>query len=116
MVLDAYQRRPEAIEFASGTLADHIRLGALSLLFPNLIIGPIAYVSELGGQLKRGSFGILRKSDLEVGLMIATIGLAKKLLIADPIDTWTVLPLFDAVAPEPRQVDRGDNRHVGLLR
>jgi alginate O-acetyltransferase complex protein AlgI len=97
MVLDAYQKRPETMEFASGKLADHIRLGALSLMFPNLIIGPIAYVSELGGQLNRSSFGILRKSDLEVGIMIATIGLAKKVLIADPMDTWAVLPLFDAV-------------------
>ncbi len=97
MVFDAYQKGPETTDFSGGTFSDHLRLGAFSLMFPNLIIGPIAYISELGGQLKRDTFGTLRKADLEVGLIIMTIGLAKKILLADPLDTYVVIPLFDAV-------------------
>jgi alginate O-acetyltransferase complex protein AlgI len=97
MLFDAYQKRPETTEFAAATLSDHLRLGAFSLTFPNLIIGPIAYVSEVGTQLKQSTFGKLRRADLEIGLIMVTIGLAKKMLFADPLDTYVVVPIFGAI-------------------
>jgi alginate O-acetyltransferase complex protein AlgI len=96
MLFDAYQKRPETTEFSAGTLSDHLRLGAFSLMFPNLLIGPIAYISEIGTQLNRSTFGKLRLADFEVGLTIVAFGLAKKILIADPLDAYVVVPIFGA--------------------
>ena len=94
MMFDAYQKRPEAIEFSAGTLSDHLRLGAFSLMFPNLLIGPIAYISEIGRQLKSSTFGKLRIADFEIALTMIVMGLAKKILFAEPLDAFVVTPIF----------------------
>jgi D-alanyl-lipoteichoic acid acyltransferase DltB (MBOAT superfamily) len=67
-------------------------------MFPNLVIGPIAYLSEIGPQLKRSTFGELRKGDVSIALTIIVVGLAKKILIADPLDAYVVAKLFGAVS------------------
>ncbi len=97
LLFDAYQKRPEAIEFARRTTSDQIRLGAFNLMFPNIVIGPIAYLSELAPQLQRSTFGRLNIADLRTGLIIMTIGLAKKILLADPLNSFAVVPIFRAV-------------------
>lgn len=98
MVCDAYQRRPEILEAAGSDIRSQLRLGAFSMMFPNLVIGPIAYVSEIVGQLSRGTFGRIRQADIKIGLTIMIIGFAKKILIADPLDAFVVSPVFDAVS------------------
>jgi alginate O-acetyltransferase complex protein AlgI len=97
MLFDAYQKSPQAVEFSAATPANKLRLGAFSLMFPNLIIGPIAYLSEIGPQLYRTTFGRLRITDLQVGLTIMTIGLGKKVLLADPLNSNIVVPVFSAL-------------------
>jgi len=97
MLFVAYQRRPEALSLATGSVGSHLRLGAFSSMFPNLVIGPIAYVSEVGKQLAREGFGRISVVNLQVGTTLVVIGLAKKLLIADPLDTDVVSLLFGAV-------------------
>jgi len=97
MLFDAYQKSPEALQLSPTRPAAGLRLGAFSLMFPNLIIGPIAYLSEIGPQLGRAAFGRLRISDLQVGLIIMTIGLAKKTMLADPLNSNIVVPVFSAV-------------------
>jgi alginate O-acetyltransferase complex protein AlgI len=106
MVFDAYQKSPETLDFSNG-LSDKMRLGAFSLMFPNLIIGPIAYLSEIGPQLGRTTFGRVRKSDLQVGLIILTIGLGKKVLLADQLNGVIVVPVFEALH-QGRQILPGD--------
>jgi alginate O-acetyltransferase complex protein AlgI len=98
MLFDAFQKRPEALEFSAATPSEQLRLGAFSLMFPNLIIGPIAYLSELGPQMSRAVFGRVRILDLEVGLIIMSIGLGKKILLADPLNSLLVAPIFTAAS------------------
>jgi alginate O-acetyltransferase complex protein AlgI len=104
MLFDAYQRRPETLALAAAGIGNQLRLGAFSFMFPNLLIGPICYVSELGPQLAASGFGKLRRSDLQIGLTIMVIGLAKKVLIADPLDDYVVAKLFGAVSAGQRIV------------
>jgi alginate O-acetyltransferase complex protein AlgI len=97
MLFDSYQREAEAVQYSGNRLADNLRLGAFSSMFPNLIIGPIAYLSEVGPQLASTSFGKIRAKDLQVGLTIMTVGLAKKILLADPLNSNIVVPVFSAL-------------------
>jgi D-alanyl-lipoteichoic acid acyltransferase DltB (MBOAT superfamily) len=62
------------------------------------LIGPIAYLSELFPQLARRGFGRLRQIDIKVGATLLVVGLAKKILIADPLGSNAVDPLFGAAA------------------
>jgi alginate O-acetyltransferase complex protein AlgI len=107
MLFDAYQKSPEALEFSAAGRSDELRLGTFSVMFPNLIIGPIAYLSEIGPQLARRTFGRLRIADLQVGLTIMTIGLAKKILLADPLNSNIVVPVF-TVLHAGREILPGD--------
>ena len=56
--------------------------------FPQLVAGPIVHHREMLSQLRRSSFGTVRATDLAVGLSLLTIGLAKKLLIADQLGLY----------------------------
>jgi alginate O-acetyltransferase complex protein AlgI len=94
MVLDAYQSRSEINSVTGAGLAPKIRSAAFSLTFPNLVIGPIAYIAELGPQLASRNFGKIRSANFEVGLTLFVIGLAKKVLIADPMSIHIVDPVF----------------------
>jgi alginate O-acetyltransferase complex protein AlgI len=51
--------------------------------FPQLIMGPIVHYRELAPQFARTHFGRLQSSDLAAGLVLFTLGLAKKVLLAD---------------------------------
>jgi D-alanyl-lipoteichoic acid acyltransferase DltB (MBOAT superfamily) len=66
--------------------------------FANLVIGPIAYFSEVGPQLLSPRFGKLRVRDIQVGVTLITIGLAKKLLLADPLGGYVVDNVFGNMA------------------
>lgn len=65
--------------------------------FPQLIAGPIVHYSEIVPQLQSRLFGRLLWSNMMVGLVIMTIGLFKKTVIADTLNLY-VSPLYDTAA------------------
>lgn len=95
LLIGAHKNAPEVRDLLSGPFG-WLRYSVFVMMFQNLVIGPIAYVSEIGGQLSRYSFGRPRRVDLEIGLTLLVIGLAKKLLIADKLDDAVVEPVFGA--------------------
>lgn len=88
-LMDAYARKPEVLAYLgamAGTLGKAraaMRYAAFICFFPQLVIGPIVYMSEFAPSVMRRGFGRFRRSDLEVGLTLVLIGMAKKLVIAD---------------------------------
>ena len=98
-LLDAYRRETEVAKFLTG--ADHalgklsalVRWAAFVAFFPQLVIGPITYMSEFAPQVLRPGFGRLRIVNIQVGLTMVVIGLAKKLLLADNLGL-VVDPIF----------------------
>jgi alginate O-acetyltransferase complex protein AlgI len=88
-LLHAYDRHPEVIGFLDAVhgrfdkLKTSIRYAAFVAFFPQLVIGPITYLSEFAPQLQRPGFGRLRIVDLQVGMTLIAVGLFKKLCIAD---------------------------------
>ncbi|MBF0160758.1 MAG: MBOAT family protein [Magnetococcales bacterium] len=56
--------------------------------FPHLIAGPIIHPEEILSQLRRGKRRPFRWNNLSLGLTLFIVGLAKKLLIADPMGSY----------------------------
>lgn len=71
-----------------------LRFLSFASFFPNLLIGPIAYLTEVAPQFRRGSFGRVRWLDLSVGITLLTIGLFKKVFIADDLGRFAVDPVY----------------------
>lgn len=69
--------------------------------FPHLIAGPVLHHKEMMPQFERPPG--LNAADVAVGLSIFVIGLAKKVLLADPLSTL-VAPVF-AVGAHPQLVE-----------
>jgi alginate O-acetyltransferase complex protein AlgI len=65
--------------------------------FPHLIAGPIVRWTELGPQIAESSRYRVDWNNVALGLTIFLVGLAKKVLIADPLGEF-VAPVFDAAA------------------
>lgn len=88
-LMDAYAKKSEVVAYlgdlsgALGRLRAGIRYAAFICFFPQLVIGPIVYMSEFAPSVDRKGFGRFKRTDLEVGLTLVLIGLAKKLVIAD---------------------------------
>jgi alginate O-acetyltransferase complex protein AlgI len=96
LLVDAYQGE-ENVREAVSERRGLVQLMAFSLFFPNLITGPITYFSEVAPQLKNRVV-VFFNADLAVGLTLLTFGLAKKVLIADPLAAYVVEPVFAASA------------------
>lgn len=64
---------------------DIIRYAAFVTFFPHLIAGPIYHIRDIGPQLLNPDTGRLRSSNLAIGASFFIIGLAKKVLLADPL-------------------------------
>jgi alginate O-acetyltransferase complex protein AlgI len=64
---------------------DILRYAAFVTFFPHLIAGPIYHIREIGPQLLNPDTSRLRFSNLSVGTSFFIIGLAKKVLLADPL-------------------------------
>jgi alginate O-acetyltransferase complex protein AlgI len=64
--------------------------------YPQLIAGPIVHFKEVMPQLQKPLFGKLVARNLMVGLVIFSIGLFKKTVIADTLAIY-VNPLYEAV-------------------
>lgn len=97
LLIDCHRREPAAVALVSPQGAmPRWGLPVFLTSFPNLTIGPIAYASEVAPQLASRRFGRVRRPDIEVGLTLFAIGLAKKVLIADVLAMKIVNPVFDA--------------------
>jgi alginate O-acetyltransferase complex protein AlgI len=64
---------------------DIIRYSAFVTFFPHLIAGPILHIREIGPQLLDPDTSRMRSSNLSIGTSFFIIGLAKKVLLADPL-------------------------------
>jgi D-alanyl-lipoteichoic acid acyltransferase DltB (MBOAT superfamily) len=84
----AYQRRPQF---------DFKRYALFVAFFPHLIAGPIVRWTNLGRQLSDTERFRPDWNNVALGLTIFTIGLAKKILIADALSPHVAL-VFDAAA------------------
>ena len=71
-----------------------LRFLSFASFFPNVLIGPIAYLTEVAPQFRRRSFGGVRSLDLSVGMTLLVIGLFKKVFIADDLGTLVVDPVY----------------------
>ena len=74
-LIDIYQRKAK-----QGALLDYVFLISF---FPQLIAGPIVHHKEVIPQLRQGRFATFRAEDVAAGVFLFSIGLAKKVLIAD---------------------------------
>jgi alginate O-acetyltransferase complex protein AlgI len=106
-LLDSYNRKPEVVTFLGGVssfagkFVAFIKYSAFVAFFPQLVIGPITYLSEFAPQVTRQGFGRLRIVDMQVGATLIVIGLFKKLGIADPLAEG-INPVYAAlVAGQP---------------
>ena len=103
-LMDAYSRQQTVLVYFEGVTGNRVdlaraltRYAAFICFFPQLVIGPIVYLSEFAPSVLSRNFGKLRRVDLEVGITLVCIGLFKKLVIADrlaPLSAST----FDASA------------------
>jgi len=71
--------------YGRGRNLDLIRYAAFVTLFPHLIAGPILHIRDIGPQLLNSETFRLRSQNLSVGTSYFIIGLAKKVLLADPL-------------------------------
>jgi D-alanyl-lipoteichoic acid acyltransferase DltB (MBOAT superfamily) len=82
-----FQKIAYLVDCARGE-AKRTTIGEFALFasfFPQLIAGPIVHHKEIIPQFRRPDFGRLQWSDVLVGLSIFSIGLFKKVVIADSI-------------------------------
>ena len=88
---DAYVREKSVVEFFEGIRSlrtgfwAFCRYGAFVSFFPQLIIGPITYLHEFHPQVKSKKFLSFDPVNISVGLALISIGMFKKVVIADNI-------------------------------
>ncbi|MGB3797995.1 MAG: MBOAT family O-acyltransferase [Alteraurantiacibacter sp.] len=86
---DAYSREKNVVEFLGklrspqSVVSAFCRYGAFVSFFPQLIIGPITYLSEFNPQVQSKRFLGFNPIDFAVGLTFIAIGMFKKVVIAD---------------------------------
>ena len=101
LLADAYARNPDVVSYfgvgrSPTTGRAFIRFGAFHCFFPQLVVGPITYLSEFGPQVLSPYFAKPRRADFEIGLTLIAIGLFKKVAIADGLGI-IVDPTFGAL-------------------
>jgi D-alanyl-lipoteichoic acid acyltransferase DltB (MBOAT superfamily) len=102
-LVHAYSRRPEVVKFLKGAetirgrAAAFVRYAAFVAFFPQLVIGPITYMSEFAPQVELRRFGRLQLINIEVGVTLMVIGLFKKVVMADTLATFAN-PVFHDLA------------------
>lgn len=84
---------------AQGTTFRHYLLYVT--FFPQLIAGPIVRPMEMLPQLRDGRSRAFRWEDLSIGFTLLSIGLFKKMVVADHVAQW-VSPVFDHVHEVPQ--------------
>ncbi len=86
-LVDAY--RGEAEEY------DLLDFSLFVMYFPQLIAGPIVHHKEMIPQFRRLAISHFSAVDLAAGLTLFTIGLVKKVVVADAVVRWSD-PVFGA--------------------
>ncbi|MDM5272538.1 MBOAT family protein [Sulfurovum sp. zt1-1] len=76
---------------------DFINYAAFVTFFPQLIAGPIVHHKEMMPQFARSRNKVINYENIAKGLFIFSIGLFKKVIIADTFATWATAG-FDKVA------------------
>jgi D-alanyl-lipoteichoic acid acyltransferase DltB (MBOAT superfamily) len=89
------------LDCQAGMVKERDPLGFVQFVtfFPHLIAGPILHHKEMMAQFSRTGTYRLRADNLSIGAMVFTIGLAKKLLLAD-----TIAPYADAGFAAPHEL------------
>jgi alginate O-acetyltransferase complex protein AlgI len=86
-IVDAYKGKTQEYNFLHYCL--------FVTFFPQLIAGPIVHHKDMLPQFMRGSMNKVNAQNIAIGLTIFTIGLAKKVLVADNIAIYAT-PVFNA--------------------
>jgi D-alanyl-lipoteichoic acid acyltransferase DltB (MBOAT superfamily) len=100
---DAARRQPDVLAFfgaarsLTARLSLMVRYAAFVAFFPQLVIGPITFMSEFGPQIRKAGFGSLKRVNLQVGATLIIVGLFKKLCVADLLGL-RIDPIFDSLA------------------
>ncbi len=92
-LVDAYRGEAEEYNFLDFCL--------FVLYFPQLIAGPIVHHKELIPQFRQSVVHAFNPTDMAVGLTMFTIGLCKKIMIADQLALWVDAPFKAAQAGWP---------------
>ena len=95
LLIPAYKEQPEALKFRPFNISSTWSYAGVMFAFPNILIGPIVYLSEIAPQFASGRFGRVRGIDIAVGGTLLAVGLVKKLVLADPLSVL-IDPVFDA--------------------
>ena len=82
-----------------------VEFGLFAAFFPQLLAGPIVHYSEIIPQLRSPQFARVQSRDLVLGLVIFTLGLAKKTIVADTLSSYAN-PLFLHAATQPWDATR----------
>ena len=82
-----------------------VEFGLFAAFFPQLLAGPIVHYSEIIPQLRAPTFSRLLTRNLVIGLVIFTIGLAKKTIVADTLASYAN-PLFLHASAQPWDLTR----------
>ena len=88
-LVDTYQGKVKEFNFVHYTL--------FVTYFPHLIAGPVLHHKEMMPQFAKRNVCHINWDNVAVGLSIFILGLAKKVLIADSLATFST-PIFSAVA------------------
>jgi D-alanyl-lipoteichoic acid acyltransferase DltB (MBOAT superfamily) len=83
------------------TEKDGARYGLFVTYFPHLIAGPIIHHKQVIPQFSLERFGRFHAADVSSGLALFTIGLAKKVLVADQVAPFANAVFAAAAAREP---------------
>jgi len=86
-LVDAYQQKTKEYNFLQYSL--------FVTFFPQLIAGPIVHHREMMTQFSKNSSYRFNAKNLELGLAVFTVGLFKKVVIADGIAAYST-PVFNA--------------------
>jgi alginate O-acetyltransferase complex protein AlgI len=102
LLVDAYSSSPRVRDYFAVDVEPRVgrafvRFGAFHCFFPQLVVGPITYLTEFGPQVLRARFGRPRRIDFEIGVTLTAIGLFKKLVLADGLGA-IVDPAFAALS------------------
>jgi len=84
-LVDAYRQETKNYNF--------LTYGLFVLFFPHLIAGPIVRHNDLVPQFEQLRNFVFSHKNMAMGLTLFTLGLAKKVLIADNLSQW-VAPIF----------------------
>ena len=95
-----------------------VEFGLFAAFFPQLLAGPIVHYSEIIPQLREPTFSRLMTRNLVIGLVIFTLGLAKKTIVADTLASYANPLFLHAGRPglgRDAGVDRGGDLYAPAL-